>query len=179
MKAQSPSPGVYDDGFQALDACHRQTLFTLGKLSALVSRLRQLGPDPHARHMAAEIINYFSTTARRHHEDEELHVFPRLLLDADPEMVQDIQRLQQDHGWLEQDWRELSTLLDAVANGQSRYDIDALEDAVRVFIALSHDHIALEETCIYPEARVRLDVEQRSEMGREMAARRRKARGDA
>ena len=179
MQAQPPSIEPCVDGFKALDACHRQTLFTLGKLSALVSRLRQLGHDPHARKTAAEIIHYFSTTARRHHEDEELHVFPRLLLGADPEMVQDIQRLQQDHGWLEQDWRDLSAVLDAVANGHSGYDIDAFEDAVRVFIALSHDHIALEETCIYPEARARLGAEQRSEMGREMAARRRKARGDA
>ena len=176
MQAQRHSEEPYEDGFEALDVCHRQTLFTLGKLSALVSRLRQCGPDAHAREMAAEIVQHFSTTAWRHHEDEELHVFPRLLLDADPEMVQDIQRLQQDHGWLEEDWQELSPMLEAVANGHSWYDVDALEEAVRVFIALSHDHIALEETCIYPEARARLGAWQRREMGREMGARRRKAR---
>lgn len=176
MQAQRHSEEPYEDGFEALDVCHRHTLFTLGKLSALVSRLRQLGPDAHAREMAAEIIHHFSTTARRHHEDEELHLFPRLLLGADPEMVQDLQRLKQDHGWLEEDWQELSPVLDAVANGHSWYDMDALEEAVRVFIALSHDHMALEEACIYPEARARLSSRQRWEMGREMAARRRQAR---
>jgi len=33
--------------------------------------------------------------------------------------------------------------------------------------------VALEETCIYPEARARTHATERREMGREMAARRR------
>ena len=63
------------DGLDLLDACHRQTLFTLGKLAALVTRLQQLGTDEEARAMAAEIIHHFTGTARHHHEDEERHVF--------------------------------------------------------------------------------------------------------
>jgi len=43
---------------------------------------------------------------------------------------------------------------------------------VKSFTALSYDHIALEEVCIYPEARARLRPGERHEMGREMAARR-------
>jgi len=177
---EQPHPiDTHEDGFEALDACHRKTLFTLGKLASLVARLRQQGPDAHAREMAAEIIGHFSTTARRHHEDEELHVFPKLLLSGDTEMVQDVERLKQDHGWLEEDWRELSPMLDAVASGYYWYSLDELEAAARVFIALSHDHIALEEVCIYPEARARLGAHQRREMGREMAERRRSGRSSS
>jgi hemerythrin-like domain-containing protein len=160
------------DGFDVLDVCHRHTLFTLGKLAALIARLKSRGPDADARTLAAEIVNFFSTTARLHHEDEERHVFPKLLACGDPEIVQAVLRLQQDHRWLDVDWMELSPLLDAVAAGQSSYDLDALREGVEVFTALSHDHIALEESCIYPQARARLHAGERREMGREMAARR-------
>ena len=160
------------DGFDVLDLCHRHTLFALGKLAALVARLKGRGPDPEARAIAAEIVHFFSTTAREHHEDEERHLFPGLLSAGEPEIVQAVLRLQQDHHWLHIDWMELSPQLEAIAGGQTSYDIDALADGAQVFIALSHDHIALEESCIYPQARARLRAGYRQAMGREMAARR-------
>jgi hemerythrin-like domain-containing protein len=174
----SPPPGAATtrDGFDILDACHRQTVFALGKLAALISRLATLGPDAEARTLAAEIVRHFSTTARQHHEDEERHVFPKLATSADPEIAQTVLRLQQDHGWLEEDWIELSPQLEAVANGHAGFDLDALREGAGVFTALSHDHIALEESIIYPKARARLRPGERSEMGREMAARRRATR---
>ena len=164
------------DGFDILDACHRQTVFTLGKLAALVSRLASGDADAQARELAAEIVRFFSTTARQHHEDEERHVFPALARSDDPEIVQAVLRLRQDHAWLEEDWLELQPHIDAVACGQSWYDLAVLRDGVAVFTALSHDHIALEESCIYPQARARLRAGERSEMGREMAARHRAQR---
>ena len=160
------------DGFDVLDVCHRHTLFALGKLAALVARLRRQGPDPESRAIAAEIVRFFSTTAREHHEDEERHLFPSLLSTAEPEIVQAVLRLQQDHHWLHIDWMELAPQLEAIAGGRSGCDIDVLAEAAQVFIALSHDHIALEESCIYPQARARLRAGDRHAMGREMAARR-------
>ncbi len=165
------------DGFDVLDVCHRQTVFTLGKLRALVARLSSTGPDAEAREMAAAIVRFFSTTARRHHEDEERHVFPKMAGSDDPKIVQAVLTLQQDHHWLEEDWRELSVPLDAVACGQSWYDLDVLRKGVDVFVALSHEHIALEESLIYPQARARSDAAQRREMGREISARRRAQHG--
>jgi len=164
------------DGFDVLDACHRQTLFALGKLAALVTRLTTLGCDAQARALAAEIVQHFSITAREHHEDEERHVFAKLLADSDPQIVQAVLRLQQDHRWLHIDWMELQPQLQAVAAGNSTYDLDTLREDSHVFIALSHDHIALEESCIYPQARDRLRAADRREMGREMAARRHRGR---
>ena len=161
------------DGFDVLDACHRQTLFMLGKLAALVTRLTNIGADTEARAMAADIVAFFSTTSRQHHEDEERHVFPQLARNGDDETVQAVLRLQRDHDWLEEDWMELSPHIDAVACGQSWYDVDILREGAGIFIALAHDHIALEESLIYPQAKARLRVGQRHEMGREMASRRR------
>jgi iron-sulfur cluster repair protein YtfE (RIC family) len=164
------------DGFDALDVCHRQSLLALGKLAALVSRLESIGSDADARALAAEVAQHFSTTSRRHHKDEERYVFPALLKAGDLETVQAILRLQQDHDWIEEDWMELSPHLDALASGQSCYDVDLLREGASVFTALMHDHIGLEESLIYPQARARLDADGRYAMGREMAARRRAER---
>jgi hemerythrin-like domain-containing protein len=161
------------DGFELLDVCHRQTLFALGKLAALVARLDSHGPDAEARALAAEIVRHYTSVARGHHEDEERHVFPRLMESGDPDIVQAVLRLKQDHGWLEADWLELGPQLKAVAEGQSSADLDTLREAATVFIELSHDHMTLEESCIYPQARSRLNMIERREIGREMAARRR------
>ncbi len=178
MDASRDSAEVSDtvlarDGFEVLDVCHRQTVFTLGKLAALVSRLASHGPDAQARELAAEILQHFSTTAREHHEDEERHVFPGLLASGNPELVQSVLTLQQDHHWLAEDWMALSPQIAAVACGYSGYDLDTLREGVVVFMALSHDHIELEESIVYPQARAKLHPAARTAMNEEMAARRR------
>jgi iron-sulfur cluster repair protein YtfE (RIC family) len=161
------------DGFDVLDVCHRQTVYALGKLAALVSRLAVHGPDPEARALAAEILLHFSTTARKHHEDEERHVFPKLLTSDDPDIVQAVFSLQQDHDWLTEDWMALSPHIDAVACGHAGFDLDVLREGAAVFTALSHAHIALEESIVYPQARASLHAGDRRAMALEMAARRR------
>jgi hemerythrin-like domain-containing protein len=169
----SPASSVFEDGFDVLDACHRRILFAVGKLSALVARLGAFGTDAEARSMAAELLDFFSSTVRQHHEDEERHVFPRLVTEGDDETVQAVLRLQQDHDWLEEDWMALSPHLAAISGGQSWCNLDVLRDGAAVFSALLHDHVALEESLIYPRAREWLQAPQRYAMGREMAARRR------
>jgi iron-sulfur cluster repair protein YtfE (RIC family) len=174
MPASGAQPAT-EDGFDVLDACHRQIVLGLGKMAALVSRLATLGADAEARSMAAELLALFSTTVRQHHEDEERHVFPRLVTDGDAETIQAVLRLQQDHDWLEEDWMALSPHLEAIAAGQTWCDVEGLREGVAVFHALLLDHIALEESLIYPQARAAVQGAQRREMGREMAARRRAA----
>jgi hemerythrin-like domain-containing protein len=159
--------------FEVLDACHRQTVVMLDRLSELVSGLDKSAPDGEARRTAEEIIQFFSQTARQHHEDEERHVFPQLQDSDDPEIVQAVLRLQQDHHWMDVDWKELSPALAAVADNRGGYDLEVLREGVEIFTALSHDHIALEESCIYPQARIRFSSAELQQMGREMAERRR------
>lgn len=171
MHTSNIDPAAVPDGFDVLDECHRQTLFMLGRLAALVKRLGSIGPDKEAREMAADIVRHFSTTARQHHADEERYVFPKLVAGGDPDVTQAVLRLQCDHDWLEENWMELSPQLDAVACGLNWFDLDILREAAQVFIALSHDHMALEESFIYPQAKARLQGRERSNMGRDMAAR--------
>lgn len=161
------------DGFGVLDECHRQTLVALGQLDTLVSRLKDNGPDDEARTLADKIIEHFSFTARRHHEDEERYVFPQLVVGGDPATVQAVLRLQQDHNWIEEDWMELSAHLEAVASGRSWCDVDLLREGAEIFSALLHEHIALEESFIYPQARARLRPGEVLDIGRTAATRRR------
>ena len=169
-------PAPAPDPFAVLDECHRQTLAALDQLATIVARLESGSVDGPTRALAADVMRHFSTTAHQHHEDEERHVFPKMAASADPEEVQAVLRLQQDHHWLDEDWMELRPQIDAVACGQAWYDVPTLREAVDVFSALSRDHIDLEETFLYPGLRNRLLPGERHDIGREMAARRRAAR---
>lgn len=164
------------DGFEALDACHRETLRMLEQLDALLRRLDEAGTDAQARAMAAVIDRHFSITVRQHHEDEERHVFPALAAAADPATRHAIECLRQDHFWLDADWRELSPLIEAIAHGLSCPDVDGLRHGAEIFGLLCHDHIALEEQAIYPQACANMPDAARAAMNQEMAARRRGAR---
>jgi hemerythrin-like domain-containing protein len=159
-----------------LDDCHQRIGIALGELSALVQRVQSHGVDDTAREMARSVHRFFASTARDHHLDEERHVFPRLLQSSDAELVQATLRLRQDHGWLEQDWLELSPMLQTIADGNRGVDVDYLRESVAVFTELYHDHLTLEESMIYPAARQRMDAWDMATMGREMAQRRALAR---
>jgi len=173
-----PPPVRPDDGFDILDAAHAEAVLKLGKLAALVARLRSHGADTPARDLAAEVAAFFDAYNREHHADEEKHVFPRLLREGDAETVQAVRCLLQDHRWLDEDWHEVGALVNAVASGQGWVDIDQLHEGAQVFGGLMRAHIALEESHIYPQARARSDPQRRHEMAREIAARRRALRGD-
>ena len=42
-----------------------------------------------------------------------------------------------------------------MAGGQGWVDLDILREGVEIFVALSQEHMALEESLIYPEAKRR------------------------
>ncbi len=163
--------------FDVLDACHQQIVTALQQLGALVQHLKLKGVDGKAREMARDIFLFFLNTAHQHHLDEEKYVFPALINSGDDTLVRQTLRLQQDHGWIEEDWLELAPQLESIAAGYNWYNLDLLEQAVPVFQALYQDHMALEESLIYPEARARIAAWDLLGMGREMAQRRRVAGG--
>jgi hemerythrin-like domain-containing protein len=172
MPSAPALPDAEADGFTALDACHRRMLAAMRGLEELVATLDGADASPATRTKAAAIAKFLSSTARRHHEDEERHVFPALLHSFDSALVKSVQRLQQDHGWIEEDWRALEPHVQAIASGCGVYDIDVLRQGVPVFTALCREHIVLEESVVYPLAREVLGQRGRRAMGAEMAARR-------
>jgi hemerythrin-like domain-containing protein len=151
VRAAVPAPPK----FELLDATHREVMATLERLQQWIDLLDADGVTAATRAMADEICRFFDGSARAHHAAEETHVFPTLLTSGDAALVQHVHRLQQDHGWLEEDWLELQPQLRAVVEGYTWYDLDFLRAAVPVFTDLYRDHIALEENIVYPESRRR------------------------
>lgn len=149
QRAAAPALPTMD----ALDATHRDVMKTLQRMADWVERLASDGLDAGTRTTAREISDFFDGRAREHHAAEERYVFPDLLTSGDAELVHHVRRLQQDHGWLEEDWLELQPQLRAVVDGYSDYDIDFLRAAVPVFTELYREHIALEEDIVYPARR--------------------------
>lgn len=154
-KRASRAPTPVPDTFEALDATHREVVRTLGLLKQWVADIESQGVTPTTRAAADEICRFFDGSARAHHAAEETHVFPSLLTSGNADLVQHVRRLQQDHGWLEEDWLELQPQLRAVVEGYNWYDLDFLRAALPVFTELYMDHIALEEGVVYPESKRR------------------------
>ncbi|HSM22869.1 MAG TPA: hemerythrin domain-containing protein [Rubrivivax sp.] len=151
--SRPPAPALPE--FDTLDQTHREALQMLQAFDELLAHLHDNGPDETAQASAQRIMAFFAGPGRTHHAEEERHVFPALLSSTDVEMVQHVRRLQQDHGWLEEDWRELAPQVEAIAKGYNWYDLAMLRLALPVFTALYNEHIALEESLIYPEAKRR------------------------
>ncbi|MDD2924081.1 hemerythrin domain-containing protein [Rhodoferax sp.] len=147
------------DRFKALDACHQQILQYLANLTALLPQLETDSNSEQIRKQVRVIEAYFSHTARQHHAEEEKSVFPPLLLSQDAELVQVVHTLHQDHGWIEQNWLELSPMLRAIAQGEDWVDMAELRHTIEVFVNLCNEHITLEETLIYPHAKEQLAAE--------------------
>ena len=154
MAAASTPPREHDH-FRLLEDCHAQIGAHLDRLAALMDHLDAHGVDRHAQDEARSIEAFFSSTAQRHHLDEETKVFPALLTSGDAKLVASVRMLQQDHGWIEEDWLAIGPQLSAIASGYHWHDPAELRHALQVFLELCREHIALEETLIYPEAKER------------------------
>ncbi|MDL2338099.1 MAG: hemerythrin domain-containing protein [Pseudomonadota bacterium] len=138
---------------EALDACHRQMQIHLAELGSLARHIEAAGLDSVAAQQAAAIEAFFSTTSRQHHADEERQVFPPLLAGGEAELVTAVRTLQQDHGWIEENWIQLAPQLRALASGNGWVDPAEFQHDVEVFLDLVGGHIALEETLIYPASK--------------------------
>lgn len=149
-------PSLHD--FDALDRTHAEVVQTLKQLERLVQRLETQGADEVVRTEARSICAFFDGHARAHHEEEERVVFPPLLNGDDAQLIQHVQRLQQDHGWLEEDWREMRSQLSTIAEGYTGHDAAMLREMSAVFCSLYLEHIALEEALVYPASKQRLAV---------------------
>ena len=158
--------------FEFLDNTHRDIQTHIKLLHTLVDAIENSGLNQANRAQARRVLDYFNSEARQHHLDEEKHIFPALLASQDAEIVQATEHLIQDHGWLEENWIQIAPSLEAATGGNLWFDTAELRHALEVFEALYLDHILLEESIAYPEAKKRLAGLDTLGMGREMAKRR-------
>ncbi len=142
--------------FTAMEDCHRQIQLHLTALEALVGGMESSPLDAVGQKRMGDVEAFFSSTARQHHALEERYFFPPLLAGDKPELIATVQGLQQDHGWIEENWIELSPQLSAVASGNNWFDLAELKHGVEVFAELCRLHLELEDTLVYPATRSRL-----------------------
>lgn len=167
----APAAG-FEQPFAMLEACHERVQRTLALLDRLRVHVREKGGDENARQAARDVLRYFDIAAPLHHEDEELHVFPLLLARAAPEVTRAVRGLQQDHVAMAAYWAAARTPLQALVDGATSVFSTEDEAALERFAACYADHIALEESVVYPAAQALLPADALGAMGDEMAARR-------
>jgi len=152
IPAAGPAP-VLD----RIDATHAQMRYWLGELQSLVNHMDDRGWDTWARDHARSVIDFFSHTARQFHHDVDKQVLPLVAGRGDTSMDQSVDQLRQDHGWLEETWRELLAQLQPVAEGFGGYDVDVLRHSADVYASLLLEHLAREKELVYPAARASAD----------------------
>ena len=158
--------------FEFLDGTHQAIAQHLHRLHAVVDAIESTGLNAETRGLARAALDFFNGEAAQHHLDEEKHIFPVLLASQDEAIVQIAEQLTQDHGWLEENWLQIEPSLEAAVSGNLWFNPEDLRPALEVFEALYLDHILLEESIAYPEAKQRLAAYDKAGMGREMAKRR-------
>ena len=131
-----------------LDAYHAQVRGHLDRLATLASAVEsgELGTETRAEACAIEA--FFSGSMQAHHRLEEAGVFQTLLDTGDAQVVTAVHTLQQDHGWIEQNWIEVGPQLRAIAQGNHWIDPAEFMHGAEVFLELCYAHTALEETLV-------------------------------
>ena len=158
--------------FEFLDLTHKTIQEELGKLRVLVQAIEAEKISPMQQKSLATICDYFEHEVKHHHLDEEKHVFPAVYESSDPQIHQVADQLKQDHGWLEQNWLELSPSLVAASQGNNWFDMAELAHGFEVFEALYADHMVLEESIAFKSAQDLPRHWDTMAIGREMAQRR-------
>jgi hemerythrin-like domain-containing protein len=146
--------GRPEDPILQLERSHHRLGEVCDSLTAAV-RDRNLG-------VISEACAFFARQGRRHEQDEELSLFPRL----EGSVARDvIERLRREHRAHE----ALHERLERAISGSSWPDLEALASEIS---GAYREHIELEERTIFPLARRTLEKPALEEMLAEMAARR-------
>lgn len=172
---RTPASG-FDQPLELWLACHDRVRRMCALLERLHEHVRNRGADSDARVTAESIRRYFDEAVPRHHEDEEIDLFPRLLQRLDSQTASEAAAVRNAIALLESDHRELARmwamLRDALA-AIERGDAGALDEgAVALFVSRCRNHCDIEDTVIAPALRRALSADELDAVGRAMARRR-------
>ena len=167
----------FDDPLEMLLACHRRIEKQLETLKRLRAHVEANGVDAEASSAAQAVLRYFVKAGANHHQDEEEDLFPLLDRRIDDAVeharfAQFRQRLEADHREVDAAWQRLRRPLEAIADGFQR-TLPAAE--VHAYVDAYAQHILTEETTLREFVDRWLDDEDRMQLGRAMAARRKAA----
>lgn len=167
------APGVrFEQPLAMLHACHERVQRMLDLLARLRGHHALHGADAQSQSAARDVMRYFDLAAPQHHEDEEHHVFPRMLTSGVGELIVLAHQLQADHRLMVRDWQVVRPVLDLVGTGLLHSLKPDQAAAMDRFSERYATHMLREESHAYPAALADLSAAELAAMGTEMTARR-------
>jgi len=164
----TPQPPDFSDPLAVLQGCHEDMLAQCEALENLVAHIRAHGFDADTRRRIAGTVQFFTTVAVQHHQDEETDLFP-ILNRQSLKLADIVFRLRKDHEQLHTLWDNL--FLD-FKKGPALAEDDAFADHVAAFCSAYREHIKRETRELLSMAQHILSHQQLEEIGRAMARRR-------
>lgn len=153
----TPQVGL-DQPLEMLSACHDRVQNRCDILHRLYAHLEKHGPNEEAQSAAKNILFYFDTSAKHHHEDEEADLFPALLktlqevgtVSEKQQIPEVITLLLADHRKLETLWLKIRPALALIAAGKEAN----LENSIITELSNIYEkHIHTEENVVFPLAK--------------------------
>ncbi len=160
------------DPFEQLERSHRRLEERLQDLGAAARQAKETGrADAYQLDGVREVVAFFARAVRRHEDDEEKSLFPRLA--GREELRASIEKLAREHTEHEALHGALDRVVGVLEGAPE--DAAAIEELDRVSRALTEayrTHIEEEERALFPAARAALDASAIEAMAREMDERR-------
>lgn len=168
----APAAG-FDAPLDMLHACHDRVRRSLDLLTRICQRVAEDRIEQAVHEAAADVLRYFDKAAPHHHEDEEQHIFPRVLAQTQDAAVRAaVLQLQNDHLAMEALWARLRTPLAALSTGHHEGFTAAQRELAAQFCALYEAHAKTEEDVVFPAAALIIEEGELRLIGDEMARRR-------
>jgi len=179
IQFRSPAGG-FDEPLELWLACHERVQRFCNLLGRLWEHVEKHGSDAEAAESATSIRRYFNEAAPRHHEDEEIDLFPRLLAQLDEQATTTdedeaaqvraaISALTAEHRANEVLWSALDAALAQIARGEAAA-LDASK--VEAFGRTYRRHIEVEESVVMPAMQRHFSATDWNDVGAAMAKRR-------
>jgi hemerythrin-like domain-containing protein len=166
-------PGAsFDEPVEMWLACHQRVRRFASLLARLRAHVARVGADEEARTSAASIRRYFNEAAPRHHEDEEVDMFPLLrerCRATDAAVIAATERIEAEHVEMAALWRELDAVLERICAGDAA---PLAVERVDRFASIYDGHINAEENVLLPAMKRLLGAADWQAIGRAMAQRR-------
>lgn len=168
------TPGAgFDQPVEMWLACHERVQRFAALLSRLAEHLGRQGADEDAQVTAVSIRRYFNEAAPRHHEDEEVDMFPRLRERLDSErdrtVLDVLEQVEADHLEMAGLWARLDAALAEVSSGKR---VALEQPLIDRFATMYRHHIDAEERVVLPALKKALNRNDWQAVGRSMAERR-------
>jgi len=131
--------------FEYQDVTHQLVQQFLGELGEMLEDLRSGALTLPQKNVLRKIVSFFDIEMKKHHLEEERHVFPVLLAKGDEALSQKVAVLQAEHQQLREGWAELRAAIEHMASTPAG-DASVLLGSFARYSECFARHLALEES---------------------------------